>query len=467
MESASEISDSISCGKKTATTIIEDVLDRIANRDNAINAFVHLDADAAIERAQFIDLQISEGLKAGPLAGVPIGIKDNDNVRGMPTRFGSLLHRDAVNAQHNSVHVDRLVRAGAIIIGKVATAEFGLDGVTHTLLHGTTRNPHDLERTPGGSSGGSSAAVSGGMVPICTGSDALGSIRCPAGFTGTLGLKPSHGRIPRDHGFKATACLGPLATTVQDIARYLDVTSGPAHSDHMSLPRSTVNYEAAIEQLNVRGLRATWSPDLGFAPVEPEIVDICANAARELASAANIKLCDEPFSCTNVYHEWNALAAIDLLGEFEKAGFLPGQLDQISPGPRQFIENSQNLPLKVQAAYRERLITLEREIADLFAVSDLLITPTACCAAYAAEGPMPTTIAGKDASMTHAEPFTAIGSVCWNPSISIPAGTTSSGLPVGLLLTGPRHRDDLVLRLARIWEQSHPWPRTAAPSNAD
>jgi aspartyl-tRNA(Asn)/glutamyl-tRNA(Gln) amidotransferase subunit A len=177
--------------------------------------------------------------------------------------------------------------------------------------------------------------------------------------------------------------------------------------------------------------------------------------------AAGLTALDGGFKCINVYPEWNALAALELKADFERAGVLPQHADRISPVPRMLIESIQMLSPVQQSEYRERIRTLEREIASFFDEADLLFTPTVCCEAYEAEGPLPVVIAGKDASQTNAEPFTAIGSICWLPSISIPAGVTSTGLPVGLLINGPRHCDEIVLRLARIWEQTQPWPGVA------
>lgn len=466
MKSATEIAHDIRSGKVRAYDLMEQTLAKIKRSNASVNAFVFIDERQALEQAAQIDHQVADGSDPGPFAGVPIGVKDNEACFGMPTRFGSLLHSDAKKETNDSVHVQRLRDAGAIPVGKVATAEFGLDGVTYTHAHGVTRNPWNLQKTPGGSSGGSSAAVSAGMVPFCTGSDALGSIRCPASFTGLLGLKPSHGRIPREHGFKETASVGALTTTVKDMARYLDIVSGPSDMDHMTLPASATNYEQQIDELDVTGLRASWSPDLGFAPVTGEVSEICEQAAFELIASAKLELNPETFVCTNVYHEWNALASLLIKGEFERQGILSDHMDKISPGPRRFIQGSQSLSAAEQVNYREQLVKLEKEVAEFFRTNDILITPVTCCEAYSAEGPMPTVIEGRDASRTHAEPYTAIGSVCWNPSISIPVGCTASGLPVGLLLTGPRHRDEILLRLARIWEQIRPWPRTA-PSYED
>jgi aspartyl-tRNA(Asn)/glutamyl-tRNA(Gln) amidotransferase subunit A len=461
LRSAVEIADAVRSGALSARVVVEAALAAIAQRDAAVNAFVHLDADTALDAAAAIDAAVARGDDPGPLAGAPIGVKDNDRVRGMPTRQGSLLLADAPLEAEDSVHVARLRRAGAIVVGKLAMSEFGLDGVTYTLAHGVTRNPWDLTRTPSGSSGGSSAAVAAGLVPLATGSDGLGSIRCPAGFTGLVGLKPSLGRIPRLDGFRDTSSFGALTATVGDTARYLDAVAGPSDTDRASLPAPDVRYEQAIETAELGGLRAVFSADLGFAPVTDEVAAICERAAQRLCAAAGLRLLARGFSCTNAYPAWNALAARNLRAQFEVAGYLPDHADRISPGPRSFIEGIGQMSGATELEHQATLKRLEQETAAFFAEAEFLITPTACCEPYAAEGPLPIVIEGRDASQTNAEPYTTIGSICWNPSISIPAGLSGAGLPIGLLITGPRHRDDLVLRLARIWEAAEPWPLAA------
>lgn len=458
---AIDIAESVRAGHRKAVDVVNEAIRRIERDDREVNSFVSVNADLALAAAEEIDRKVERHEDPGRLAGVPIGVKDNEHVAGLPTKHGSLVHANAPPEKFDSEHVARLRAAGAIPIGKVSMGEFGLDAITHTIAHGTTRNPWDLTKTPGGSSGGSAAAVAAGLVPLCTGGDALGSIRAPASYTGLIGLKPSYGRIPRAHGFRDTAALGSLTCTVADTARYLDVVAGPSNRDRATLPASGVRYEEAIERLDVRGLRAVWSEDLGFAPVEPEVIEICANAFQRLVRAAGLTAINGGFKCINVYPEWNALAALELKADFERAGVLPHHADRISPVPRMLIESIQMLSPVQQSEYRERIRALEREIASFFDEADLLFTPTVCCEAYGAEGPLPVVIAGKDASRTNAEPFTAIGSICWLPSISIPAGVTSTGLPVGLLINGPRHRDEIVLRLARIWEQTQPWPGVA------
>lgn len=462
MKSVIEIATAVRAGTVTARAVVEQCLGGIQQANEPVNAFVYVDEQGALAAADVLDARIANGEDPGALAGVPFGVKDlRDTCAGMPTRNGSLITRDAAPDRNDTLHIARLKQAGAIAVGKTATAEFGLDGVTHTLLHGTTRNPWNLERTPSGSSGGSSAAVAAGLVPLATGGDGLGSIRCPAGFTGMVGLKPSLGRIPRSDGFADTSCPGAITATVADTARYLEVVAGPDDRDRMTLPASMACYESLIDRLNVEGLKAVWSVDLGFAPVEPEVASICERAARILIDAAELELIADHFSFTNPYIAWNALAAVRLRQMFEYQGYLPDRLEEISPGPRRFIERYAYQDSSRLVEYQQTVMRTEQEMAALFREADVLLTPTACCVPYAAEGPLPEVIAGMDASETNGEPFTALASIGWNPSISVPAGLSSDGLPIGLLINVRRHRDDIALRLARISEQANPWPLRA------
>jgi aspartyl-tRNA(Asn)/glutamyl-tRNA(Gln) amidotransferase subunit A len=334
-----------------------------------------------------------------------------------------------------------------------------MDGVTHTLAHGTTRNPWNLSRTPGGSSGGSGAAVSGGLVPFCTASDAGGSTRSPAGYTGTVGLKPSQGRIPRMDGFGDRNCPGVITTTVADTARILDVVAGPDHGDRMTLPAPGVRYEDAIEMLDVAGLRAVWSQDLGFAPVEPEVAALTCAATARLADAAGLRMLERQVKFTNIYMAANMHLTRRFAAELTYRGILPAKRHLLSPGPRWFLDKADSFSdaQVFEALKKEKM--LEREIAAFFREADVLLTPCHSSEAFAAEGPLPELIAGKDASETHGDSFPMLANVGWNPSISVPAGLTESGLPVGLLITVRRHCDEIALRLARVLEKISPWPR--------
>lgn len=459
MKSVVEIADRIRSGKLRAVDIVSQCIGEIETKNSKVNAFIYLDREGAMKTAQKIDALILGGEDPGLLAGVPFGIKDlRETCVGMPTKNGSIFFNNTGQATTDTPMIKRLKKAGAIPLGKVATAEFGMDGVTHTKAFGTTRNPWNLESTPGGSSGGSSSAVSAGMVPFCTGSDGGGSIRCPAGYTGLVGLKPSHGRISRSEGTSDKTCIGVLTTTVADTARILDLVSGPDNRDRMSLPPPNILYEKAIETLDLSGLRAVWSEDLGYAPVEPEVVVIAHRAARRLGEIAKLSFQKKEVAFTNTYIESNLLMTEMFVHQLEVNGILPDRINELSRGPKRFVEiyySSKNKNI-LQAIQKEK--QLQKEIANFFQDADILLTPTNSCGAYAAEGPMPEVIAGKDARRTHAEPFTMPANIGWNPSISVPAGFTSEGLPVGLLITGKRFQDEIILMLAHKYELNFPWP---------
>ena len=465
MRTVVEIAEAVRSGRSGAVAAVEGSLREIERKNGRLNAFVYLDADNARRLAHEIDRRVASGEDPGALAGVPFGVKDiREACAGMPRRNGSLFHKDDPPEQGDSVFIARLRAAGAIPLGKVATAEFGMDGVTHTIAHGTTRNPWDPTRTPGGSSGGSAAAVASGMVPFCTAGDSGGSTRSPAGYTGTVGLKPSVGRIPRMDGFSDRYCPGVITTTVADWARILDVAAGPADCDRMSLPAPGVNYEQLIETLDVRGMRVVWSADLGFSPVEPEVAAVTHAAAMKLVEAARLMPVSRSVRFTNVYMDANMHMTKSFAAELERRGILPGQEHLLSPGPRWFLEKARSFtPAQVHAAL-ENERRLEQELAQFFGEADVLLTPCHASAAFAAEGPLPERIAGRDASQTHGDAFPMPANIGWNPSISVPAGLTSQGLPVGLLITVRRHRDDIALRLARILETVAPWPRHAPGS---
>ena len=460
MKTVVDIAQAVRAGRLRARIVVDDCLNAIERRNGRVNAFVHLDAAGARRHAAEIDRKVARGEDPGLLAGVAFGVKDiRESCAGMPRRNGSLFHKDDPPELRDSVFIARLRVAGAIPLGKVATAEFGMDGVTHTVAHGTTRNPWNLSRTPGGSSGGSAAAVAAGLVPFCTSSDAGGSTRSPAGYTGTVGLKPSQGRIPRMDGFGDRSCPGVITTTVADTARILDVVAGPDDCDRMTLPAPEVCYEKAIESLDVGGLRAVWSEDLGFAPVDPEIAVLTRAAAIRLADTAGLRMLDRPVKFTNVYMAANMHLTRRFADELRQRGILPTQRHLLSPGPRWFLDKADSFSAAQVFEALQKENHLEQEVAEFFRNADVLMTPCHSTPAFAAEGPLPEQIAGKDASETHGDAFPMFANVGWNPSISVPAGLTSSGLPAGLLITVRRHRDDIALRLARILEIAAPWPR--------
>lgn len=461
MNSVLSISSAVRSKGISATEATHAALARIGAHNDALNAFVHLDVEAALRQAKRIDDCIRQGQDPGLLAGVPVGVKDLENCAGMPTRKGSLLYANAAPATTDSIHCARLRAAGAVFLGKTATAEFGMDAITATRAAGITRNPWNLSLTPGGSSGGSAAAVSAGMVPIATGSDAGGSIRSPAGFTGLVGLKPSHGRIPRDRE-TLFSCYGALTTTVADTARYLDVVAGPHPADRMSFLGGASSYETAIEALDVTGLRCAWSSDYGYAVMDDEIVHIARNAAEALVQAARLVVSSHELRLRNHRDDWLIVNASRGWHELLASGCNEADLKRMSPRPQAAFRRGSIVDMACFTAAERNLEILRAEFGRFFNEdADILLSPDAATTAFAAEGPSPALIGGRDATDTGVEPLHFVANTCWNPSITIPAGITRDGLPVGLMITCRVGRDDLVLRLAKIWEDAQPWPHLA------
>jgi Asp-tRNA(Asn)/Glu-tRNA(Gln) amidotransferase A subunit family amidase len=456
-ETVVEIADAVRSGKASAVDVVGHALRAIERTNRDLNAFVHLDADDALAHASRIDEAVAAGRDPGPLAGVPVGIKDLEDCRGMPTRRGSLLFADAPAAAADSIHCARLRAAGAVPLGKTATAEFGMDAITSTRACGVTRNPWRLDRTPGGSSGGSACAVSAGMVPLATGSDAGGSIRSPAGLTGLVGLKPSHGRIPRDRE-SLFSTLGALTRTVSDTARYLDVVSGPSPRDRMSYVGGPRDYERAVETLDVRGLRCAWSADYGYAVMDDEVVEIAHRAARELVAAAELCPVERTLVLQNHRRDWLVVNVARAWHGLVAAGISAEQLQQLSPTPQGAFTVGSRVGIEEFMRAEQNLERLRDDVARLFEDVDVLLSPDAAVPAFAAEGPSPTRIGGRDATPSGVEPLHFVANSCWNPSITVPAGRTREGLPVGLMITARIARDDVALRLARVLEMARPWP---------
>jgi aspartyl-tRNA(Asn)/glutamyl-tRNA(Gln) amidotransferase subunit A len=461
MRTVIETAEAVRHGELKAVEVLDECLAAIDRHNPPLNAFVHLDSEIAHRAAAAVDAAVARGEDPGPLAGVPFGVKDLEDCEGMPTSQGSLLFKGRPSVDTDSIQVGRLRRAGAVPVGKTAAPEFGITCFTHTKAWGTTRNPWNPARTPGGSSGGSAAAVAAGMVPFCTASDGGGSTRIPAAFSGLLGMKASYGRIPHENAaLSQTSVVGALTTNVADAARHLDVAAGPDDRDRASLPAPSVRYEDAIEAVDVRGLRATWSPDLGFAVVDAEVGGIVQTAAHALARTAGVELVERRFAVDNAMRTWLSAGAVDLWLDLEP-GMWPERAEEFTGLARASLSRSQSWTIPRFARALRYRRALEEAVAALFRDVDVLLLPTTAVAAFAAEGPMPMEIDGRDASHCGPVPFTMLANLCWNPAVSVPAGLTADGMPVGLQIVGRRHADHVVLRLARLFEVACPWPRLA------
>ena len=431
-------------------------LARIAATHEQLNAFVALrDESALLADARLAEARIARG-EARPLEGVPLGVKDLEDACGLVTTHGSLPFKNNL-AERDSLQVERLRAAGAIVVGKTNAPEFGWTAITKNLLFGETRNPWRLDRTPGGSSGGSSAAIAAGVVAMATASDGGGSVRLPATFTGCFGLKPSFGRIP--HGPDAlwvtidTAGHGPLTRTVEDAALHLDVTVGEHPLDPSSLPHPGVSYRSVLRQLKPN-CRIGFSPDLGYAVVQSDVAETVETAAlvfQELGHSLEIVKGGPP----ELGRDWGFANAFESAAKLH--ALLPEHEGEFG---RQFIagvkQGWQMTPERWAAAQRRRE-ELNRWCADVFARYDLLLTPTAPYDPPPAKGPFPTELEGRRLALASVAGFTIPFNLSWHPAATVRAGFSKAGLPVGLQIVGPRHRDDLVLQAAFAFEQARPW----------
>lgn len=443
-------------GDLSPVDLVEETLRRIEAVNPRVNAFVALRGDEALKEARALQERLASGEPPGPLVGVPLAVKDLEDTAGMVTSYGSIPFRGNLVSQ-DSVQVARLKQAGAIVIGKTNTPEFGFTGFTKNRLYGVTRNPWDLERTPGGSSGGSAAAVAAGMVSLATGSDAGGSIRIPASYSGCFGIKPSFGRIPLGPSpilpGTRTWHYGPLTRTVADAALYLDLVSGHDPSDPDALPAPGLSYLEALER-PLPPLRIGYSPDLGYARVERSVaacVEKAVAAFTDMGHSVEIWKGRLP----DVGNAW-----IDLMG-LELYGLVREHLARSAPDMGKALvaalKAARALSADALVAVQRVRTALNEALLEAFTVFDLLVTPTMPTEPFGAKGPPPSEIDGQPIPLLHAVAFTYPFNLSGHPAASVRAGLTGPGLPAGLQIIGPRHRDDLVLQAAHAFEQARPW----------
>jgi aspartyl-tRNA(Asn)/glutamyl-tRNA(Gln) amidotransferase subunit A len=459
LETACEIAEAVRGREASAIEVTRAALARVASANPALNAFVYVDGERALREAAAIDAAIAAGRDPGELAGVPIGVKDLEGVEGMPLTMGSRAFVDNI-ATRDSVQVARLRAAGAVVLGKTNTPEFGYKGFTENRLFGATGNPWNPALTPGGSSGGSAAAVGAGMVPIATGSDGGGSVRIPASFCGIYGLKPSAGRIPLagdtyPHWSTHSHC-GPLARTVRDAARYLDIAAGPHPNDLHSLDAPGGHYEADLNGPPLRLRRVAWSPDLGYAAVDASVARVAGAAARRLADALGAELVDAHPAFDDPMATWLRLAAPGDAALIDS--MTPAQRELLEPGFIRFAESARGITAVAYAQALAERHLLNRVMTLFFEEYDLLLTPTVSAPPFRAEGPPPTAIGGRDVGPAGFIPFTYPFNVTGHPAASAPAGLDETGMPVGLQIVGPRFGDSLVLRASALFEAVAPWP---------
>jgi Asp-tRNA(Asn)/Glu-tRNA(Gln) amidotransferase A subunit family amidase len=456
-KSAFDLAAMIRSRELKPSELMEATINRIEALNPKYNAFCSLCAEQAMDEARELDEKIARKEPLGPLAGLPLGVKDLEGVAGMRTTFGSRPFKDNV-AREDSIQVARLKAAGAIVIGKTNTPEFGFTPFTKNLLFGVTRNPWNPERTPGGSSGGSSAALAAGMVPLTTGSDWGGSIRIPACYTGCVGHKPTQGLIPARSRLGMTAwvdfaMVGPITRTVRDAATYMDAVVGYHPDDPSSLPHPGISYRATLERLPKK-LRIAFHPDFGHVVQHDFLREV-----EKAVSAFN----DMGYEVTVLHDEVPEIAdAWRTIGAFQTLSDLGGYIDQYrNDFGRAFLANMENAKKitwrEYGDAYRVRT-RFNQWVTGVFERFDLLLTPTVAVEPYAAGGPPPREIDGHPVNdIMHTILFTHPFNMSGHPAISVRAGFTDSGLPCGLQIVAQRHRDALVMQAAYAYEQARPW----------
>jgi Asp-tRNA(Asn)/Glu-tRNA(Gln) amidotransferase A subunit family amidase len=438
-------------GERTPVEELEATL--AAAGSSRLNALCHLDVEAARAAAEHADVR-------QPFGGVPLAVKLGTGVAGWPASEASIPLADLTHP-HDSTMVTRLRSGGAVLFGQSTMSEFAGLNQTRTKLHGATRNPWNLERTPGGSSGGASALVAGGICTVGTGGDGGGSIRIPAALCGLPGLKPTYGRIPKGpHGHQGnlTAVAGCLSRSVRDIARYLDVTSGHDRRDPFSLPRVD-GWERDLGTRSVAGLRVVVSPDLGRATVHPAVAELVVAHAEMLVADAKLRRVDADVRVPTGSFEWamGGMARIrDQLGER-----WPDCAPDLTPAIRYGLEMAEGaFGLEIQARIERQRTTNTETMAALFDEVDLVISATTPDVAFAADGPFPTEVGGMKVELSNQGALTIPANFYGNPSITIPIGTRD-GLPVGMQVMARHFREDVLLDLALLAERQRPWPLVA------
>ena len=443
--------DAFRSGERTPVEELEATLSAIGSSE--LNAFTHVDPERARAAAATADV-------TQPFGGVPIGIKALAPVEGWPNDHCSLAFRGEI-ADHTSLHVQRVLDAGAVPVGLCNASEFGGLNVSVNKVYGVTHNPWQIGRTAGGSSGGSASAVAGGLVSIATGGDGGGSIRIPGGFNGLVGMKGTAGRIPRGPHTEIhpmTVVVGPMARSVRDVARWYDVSCGFDMRDPYSLPK-TEEWERDLGSFDLRGKRAVIAPDLGVAVVNPEVESRVRQAAELLAKDAGLELVDVDVTMPGLGFEWALANLCQLLSTLGDR--YPDCRDdltlEIAFGLHIALEQ---FDLQMMAKVEEARTVVNERMAQVFDEVDFIFAATNPDVAFGADTYLNQHVGGRQVGPENNGVLTIPANIVGNPAISVPV-EQYDGLPVGLQIIGRHHEDQLLLDLAQVVERERPWPLVA------
>ena len=450
---ATELAQLIRRRELSATEVMQAHLDQIERHNPDVNAVVTLLPERALEAARSLDERLSRGESGGPLCALPVAHKDLAPTKGIRTTFGSPVFADFVPEQ-DAIIVERLRDAGALTIGKTNTPEFGAGSQTFNAVFGATRNPYDLARTCGGSSGGAAAALASGMIPIADGSDLGGSLRNPASFCNVVGLRPSAGRVPTWPSFSAwftLAVVGPMARTVSDVALMMSAIAGPDPRSPISIDAPASLFAESLER-DCKGLRIAWSPALGGLPVEPEVTRVLEShlgVFEQLGCTVeqadpDLQDADEIFQALRA---WNF--------ELAYGGLLETAREQLKDTVVWNIEQGVRLTGPQLGAVERKRTQLFHRMREFMDNYDYLVAPVVQVLPFDVTVPYVTEINGEKLQ-TYIDWMKSCYwvSVTGQPALSVPCGFSSDGLPVGVQIVG-RHRDDFgVLQLGHAFEQA-------------
>jgi amidase len=455
---ASELGRLYRARKVSPLEVMQAVLARIDAVNPAVNAYVTIAREAALAGARKATVALRRGATLPPLHGVPVSIKDLTATKGIRTTSGSKIYEHHVPAE-DALTVARLKAAGAIVVGKTNTPEFGAGGNTFNAVFGVTRNPWNLALTCGGSSGGAAVALATGMGPLAQGSDLGGSLRTPASFCGVVGFRTTPGLVPvypRELAWDSLSVSGPMARTVPDIALMLSVMAGPDDRAPLSYDVDTRAFPGAVKRPSVRGWRIAWTPDLdGLIPVEPEVAEVAARATRVFRSlGARVTAASPSFAEVNeIVLGTRGLSMVALHGDR-----LAKWRESMQKGLVWNIDQGLALTSRdIGRAEKLRSVLWER-VRRFMERYDLLVLPTVAGKPFPVEQPYPTELQGKPLeNYTQWFFLTYALSVTGLPVISVPAGFTRDGLPVGIQIVGRRRQEVSVLRAAAALEAAAPW----------
>lgn len=459
--SATEIAQLIASRKASAVEVMQAMLSRAETAQAALNCFITICADEALRDAKAADEAVARGDVLGPLHGVPMHVKDLVNTKGVRTTFASHMYADNIPSA-DAVSVARLKAAGAILMGKTTTPEFGHMPFTEAPLFGRTCNPFDASRTCGGSSGGAAAAVAVGVGPLAVATDAGGSTRIPAACCGVVGFKQSLGLVPHDMSpdtFGNMSYITPTTRTVMDTALMLETMGGPDPSDIHSFGASPAGLvEAARGKGNLNGVRIGWRPYVGNTIVDSEVLDRCEEVADALGDLGAIV---EPMGDDMEPTEPMWLVVSTALWNARFADQLPKWRDQMSPTlVRQMAGGGQHTAEMLARAALQRT-AIYRKVQGWFDRYDIILTPTLSRTALPIDERLfePIEIEGKvvDSIRKAWYPYTHPFNLTGNPAVTLPAGLHSDGLPMAAQLVARRGADAMLLRAAAIFERAHPW----------